>query len=130
MSHGAMIAIRAAGIETARTKLVDMFRLRGATAPDRALSLDQLGLSPSDETLTAMIGSGVIRGVDARGRPAVIGYEENRVAAYYLDESAYIAERDRRKRSETRALLVVFALVLAVILVLPLLFLVVVQRPS
>ena len=82
MVHGAMLAVHSAAATEAKKKLVDAFRIRGATAPERALPLPELELTSDDRGLGDLISSGVIRGVDPRGRPTVIGYEEARVAAY------------------------------------------------
>ena len=122
MVHGAMIAVQAAAAGEAKKKVVDEFRIRGATAPERALPLPELGLS-DDASVGELISSGVIRGVDPRGRPTVINYEDARVAAYYLDEGAYIAHRDRGVGSRTRAVLIVLAIVGALLL-LPLMLLI------
>ena len=120
-----MIAINAAASAAkARTRVIDAFRLRGATAPERARPLAELGLASDDRALGAYIASGVIRGVDPRGRPAVIGYEHSRIEGYYLDEGAYMAERDRGGGGlrRSRVLLVIVGILL-VLLVLPLVFL-------
>ena len=123
MAHTALIVAHAASVAAkARTRILDSFRLRDATSAERALPLAEFGFPASDRELAAFIKAGVIRGVDDRGRPTVIGYENARVAGYYLDEAAYIAERDRKARSGSRAavLAIVIALVIALI---PLLFL-------
>jgi hypothetical protein len=120
-----MIVIHAAqAAAKARLKVFDAFRLRGATAPERARPLSELGISPDDSVLSALLGSGVIRGIDHRGRPAVIGHEDTRIEKYYLDEGAYISERDRSKglSKGARAVVLVLGIVLA-LLVIPLLFL-------
>ena len=123
MANAALMAAHVARVAAkAREKVLDAFRLRGATAPERAVRLTELGLASDDEALTAFIASGVVRGVDSRGRPAVIGYEDSRAETYYLDEGAWIAARDRRTSSESRAVAIVL-LVVGLILLLPLLFL-------
>ena len=120
-----MIAVQAAhAAAKAKTKVVDAFRIRGATAPERAVSLTELGLASDDRALGALITSGVVRAVDPRGRPVVIGYESSHIAGYYLDEVAYIAERDRPARGPGRRAAIVIAILL-LLLVLPLLFLLV-----
>lgn len=118
-----MVAVHAAqAAAKAREKVVDAFRLRGATAAERALPLNELGLASDDRVVGALVESGVVRGVDRRGRPAVIGYEESRVEGYYLDEAAVISARDRASGSSTRVAVIVLGIV-AVLILLPLLFL-------
>ena len=125
MSYAALIAVQAANAaKKERSRIIDAFRLQDATSPDRARPLDELGIPMSDRALATYIRAGVIRGVDTRGRPAVIGHEDARIGAYYLDESAYI---EHRNSSETgspaaRRAMVWIAIVLFAILV-PLLFL-------
>ena len=121
MAHAAKAAA------TARTRILDAFRLRDATAPERALPLAELGLAVDDKYLAEFIRSGVIRGVDSRDRPTVIGYEHVRIGGYFLDERVYIAERDRHDRGGTgRQRRVVLAIMFWLIVVLiPLLFLVI-----
>jgi hypothetical protein len=112
--HGAHAAHAVAAKE--RAKVLDAFRVRGATAPDRAKPLGELGLSSDDRQLGAFIASGVIRGVDTRGRASVIGDTVNRVAGYYLDEAAWVAQRDRAAIDpRKRAVLLLLALVLAIL---------------
>lgn len=125
MATSAILAAHAAkAAATARTRILDAFRVRGATAPERALPLLELGLAIDDRYLAEFIRSGIIRGVDSRDRP-VVGYELTRIGGYYLDEHAFIAERERTggepDRRRRKALLVV-ALVL-VALLFPLIFL-------
>ena len=110
MAHAAMIAVHAANAAAqAQAKVLDAFRVRSATAPERALPLAELGLSSADRTLGALIASGVVRAVDSRGRPAVIGHESARPAGFYLDEGAYISQRDRRTQTSRRVVLVALA---------------------
>jgi hypothetical protein len=46
MAHGAMIAVHAAhAAAQAQARVLDAFRVRNATAPERALPLAELGLS-------------------------------------------------------------------------------------
>ena len=116
MTHGAMIAVHAAAAAArAHTKVLDAFRVNGATAPERARPLAELGLSDSDRSLGKCIATGVVRGVDARGRPTVLGYETAHVAGYYLDEAAYVARRDRRPSRRKRLVLVAIAVSLMLI---------------
>ena len=120
MTHGAMIAIHAAAAAArARTHALDAFRVRGATAPERARPLVDLGLTADDRALRGLLAEGVVRAVDARGRATVIGDDFARVAGYYLDEAAFVAQRDRGgsggpERARTRArILAVLAAALA-----------------
>jgi hypothetical protein len=114
---GAMIAIHAAAAAKARTNVLDTFRVRGATAADRSLRLEQLGLRPEDPALLEMLKSGVVRGVDARGRDTIIGDEMSRPETFYLDEPTLIAQRDRGATTPNqRAILVVVMVSLLVIL--------------
>jgi hypothetical protein len=117
MTHGAMVAIHAAtAVMHARTKVLDAFRVHGATAPERATSLDRLGVSSDDSGLAHFLQVGVIRAVDTRGRSMASG-DTFHVAGYYLDETAYIADRDGMTpsaRAERRKAWLVLALTLAV----------------
>ena len=122
MNAGAMIAIQAAASAAkARTRILDAFRIHGATAPERARPLEELGLSPQDHTLLRCITVGVVRGVDARGRPVILGDATARVAGFYLDEAEWVRQRDRANRPGKRLWLVL--LVIVTIALLPLLFL-------
>ena len=68
MNHGAMIAIHAAAAAAkARSDVLDAFRVRGATAPDRARPLYDLGLALDNAALREFFAAGILRGVDARG---------------------------------------------------------------
>ena len=119
MAHGAMIAVHAAhAAAQAQAKVLDAFRVRSATAPERALPLAELGLSSADRTLGAFVASGVVRAVDSRGRPAVIGHESVRPAGFYLDEGAYVAQRDRKTRTSQRVVLVTLAVLLVTFAIL------------
>lgn len=111
---GAMIAIHAAAAAKRRTNVLDAFRVHGATAPDRARPLSELGISSEEPALAEMMSTGVIRAVDGRGRPAVLGDPMSRVEGFYLDEATFVASRDGRtmSRSDIRAILVIVALVL------------------
>jgi hypothetical protein len=95
MNHGAMIAIHAAAAAAkARSDVLDAFRLHGATAPDRARPLHDLGLALDDRALREFFASGVLRGVDARGRAVMAGEMSGAGDRFYLDEAAFIAQRD------------------------------------
>ena len=113
----AMIAIHAAvAANAARAKIADAFRLKGATAPERAVPLDQLGVTIDEKVLGEFINSGVIRGVDARGRPTIIGDEVRPPKAYYFDEVTFLASRDGRKQSaQVRPLLIALAIALGLV---------------
>ena len=108
-------ATTAAAAAKARTQALDAFRLRGATAPERACPLPELGLAADNDALNELIQKGVIRGVDSRNRLTVLGDSVDRVAGYYLDEGAYIAHRDGKdKTTRKEAAWVVLILLLAV----------------
>ena len=125
MSYGAMIAVQAAtAAKKERARIIDAFRLQQATSPEWARPLDELGIPMSDRSLATYIRAGVIRGVDTRGRLAVMGHEDTRIGAYYLDESAYIEYRDRSEVGSpgARKAMIWLAVVL-LLLLFPLLFL-------
>ena len=125
MPYAAMIAVQAANAaKKERQRIIDAFRLQGATSSERARPLAELGIPMSDSALAAFIRAGVIRGVDTRGRPAVMGHEDARIGAYYLDENAYIEHRDRSEAGSpgARKAMMWLAIVLLLLLV-PLLFL-------
>ena len=112
MTHGAMVAIHAASAASAaakaKTDVLDAFRVRDATAADRARTLADVGLSIDNKALQELISAGVIRGVDSRGRLTVLGDSIDRVVGYYLDEPAYITHRDvGSKSSKHQALILV-----------------------
>ena len=73
MNPGSMVAIHtattAAAAAKARTKVLDTFRTHDATAPTRARTLADIGLS-ADDAVGKLIEAGVIRPVDSRHRPA------------------------------------------------------------
>ena len=121
--HGAMIAVHTAhAAATAKAKVLDAFRIRGATAPERARPIAELGLQDDDRSLAAFIAAGVIRGVDSRGRLTVLGDAVNRTVGYYLDEAAYVASRDAHRVSPVVAGTI--AIVVSTLLVLLMLILV------
>ena len=109
-----MVAIHVAAAATkARCKVMDSFRLAGATAAERARPIAELGVDPGDRYLAEFVAQGVIRGVDRRGRPVVIGDEYNAAESYWLDEAAVIANREGRANRESRkAAIVVLAILL------------------
>jgi hypothetical protein len=98
----------AAAAAKARQNILDSFRLRGATAPDRARTLRELGLDRDMPALDALMKQGIVRGIDHRGRPAVHGEANGRYDGYFLDESAVVAHRDgAASRSQKQAGIVV-----------------------
>lgn len=116
MTHGAMVAIHAAtaaaAAAKAKTDVLDAFRVRDATAADRARTLADVGLSIDNKAVQELISAGVIRGVDSRGRLTVLGDSIDRVVGYYLDEPAYITHRDGgTKSSKYQALVIVCSMV-------------------
>ena len=114
---GAMIAVHAAvAANAARAKIADAFRLKDATAPERAVPLDQLGVAIDEKVLGEFIDSGVIRGVDSRGRLTVIGDELRLPKAYYFDEVTFLASRDGKKQSaQVRPVLIALAIALGLL---------------
>ena len=125
MSYAALIAVQAANAaKKERERIIDAFRLQHATSPDRARPLAELGIPISDSALATYIRADVIRGVDSRGRPAVMGHEDARIGAYYLDESAYIEYRDRKGSGSPAARKAIIWVAIVLLLILfPLLFL-------
>jgi hypothetical protein len=99
MGGGAVIAAAAAARRRRRREVLDGFRIGGATAPERARRVDELGLSESRE-LAELVESGVL----IRGP---------RRDSWYLDEAAYVSHRDARSSRPTRMIVA-----LAVLLVL------------
>ena len=95
---GAMVAIMAAAREKRMQEVVDGFRLADATTVDRAKRMEEVGLAHYEEANEL-----VTRGVLVPGR---------REGAFYVNEVAYIAQRDRRK---ARGALAIVAVVLVLI---------------
>lgn len=103
MTHAVMIAVHAAAAAAReRNRVLDAFRVQGATAPERARPLAELGLSADDRTIANLVQAGVIRGVDARGRLTVLGDDFARPRGFFLDENQAIADRDRGSISPRR----------------------------
>jgi len=117
MNPGVMIAIHAAVAQKARCDALDAFRIHGATAAERARPLRDLGFGDGNTAVAELIASGVIRGVDSRGRLTVLGATIDRVEGYYLDEVAFIANRDGTGRASSgkRLRWVIGALVLVAV---------------
>lgn len=123
MNPGTMVAIHAATVAAAAAKAkqqaLDAFRTHDATAPDRARTLAEIGLAADDAAVGSLIEAGVVRGVDSRGRLTVLGDSIDRVAGYYLDEAAYIADRDGKNGTSSRkqALVILGIMLLAALAV-------------
>jgi len=104
MSGGAVVAAAAAAHQRRVRVILDAFRLADATAPERARSLDQLGVVPHAE-------------VDELTRAGVLCPGPHG-ATWFLSERAYIAHRDARAmRARTVALAVVLAIAIALAVV-------------
>jgi len=115
MNAGAMIAIHAAAAAAkAKSDALDAFRLKGATAADRACALYDLGLAADNSALRDLFASGVLRAVDARGRAVMAGEMSGAGDRFYLDEAALIAQRDgglnSKQRRQVTGLLILFGL--------------------
>ena len=93
-----LAASAAAAAARAERRHVDALRVTGATAPERAVQLEQLGLV-RDEAFKRLTARGVVREA-ARG-------------GVYLDEAAVIAHRDRPPASPRVLLAVVGGLLAA-----------------
>jgi hypothetical protein len=92
---GATVAVvAAAAAARAEQDLIERFRVSDATAPDRAQSLNKMGMEGS-QVLDRLQAAGVICQA-----PASSG-------RYYLDEVAYAAYRRRRQRNPVLAMVVV-----------------------
>jgi hypothetical protein len=96
MAGGAVIAAAAAAHAKRLQTIIDAFRLEGATAPDRALAVEALGLE-RNAALAELIEEGVLLPAPKAG-------------TWYLSESAYIARRDSRGARGLRMRLFVAAL--------------------
>ncbi len=119
--NAALIAANAASAAAAKSRqnVLDAFRTHGATAPERARPLAELGIADGDKAFGAFVAAGVIRGVDSRGRDTVLGDAVSRTVAFYLDEPAYVAQRDRKmggKQRKAELVALVIALALALVL--------------
>jgi len=96
---GSGVVIAAAAARRKRLEgVLDRFRVAGATAPDRARSLADMGIA-ADGEVTTLMRDGVIRAGTER-------------STWYLNEGAYIAFRDSR---DSRPLRIVLAIVVAVL---------------
>lgn len=90
MGTGAVIAAAAAAKRRRTNAILDAFRLAGATAPERATSTADLGLSGSSELDDLMT-----RGVIVAG---------SRGGTWYLSEAAFVEYRDERPARAMRVL--------------------------
>jgi hypothetical protein len=99
MAGGAVVAAAAAAHAKRVQTILDAFRVAGATAPERAQPLEQLGLERNTE-LEELIRHQVL-------------VAASRADEWYLSESAYIARRDSATQSARRILAFVLALALA-----------------
>lgn len=100
---GAVIAAMAAARARRVRDVMDAFRLADATAPDRALSLDEIGIAAPAEV--AMLSE------------AGIVVQDPRTGGWWLSERAYIAHRDQQPKKAVRVLLVFVAIMLAIVAV-------------
>ena len=97
---GALVAIMAAAHAQRVQAVTDAFRLAGATAPERARSLQALGVVHAAEAAELANAGVLVRG---SGRDT-----------WYLSEAAIVARRDAGARMSARALVLV-VLLLAVV---------------
>jgi hypothetical protein len=104
MSNGGFVAIIAAAHAKAIQRVVDAFRLAGATAADRARSLTDLSLA-EDAAVAELRKAGVIKPGAARD-------------SWYLDEAAYIVRRDAGPKKAVIVVLVLISLLLLVAIVM------------
>lgn len=88
----------AAAAVRARADVLDSFRVSGATAPERARSLAELGLLDKTSTVEMFQHEGIVRGVDGRGRVTTDG-DVRRAERFFLDEAAVVANRTRGAKS-------------------------------
>jgi len=119
MNPAIMIVIHAAhAAAKSREKCLDTFRVQAATAPERARPLAELGLPNDDKSFAALVAAGIIKGVDSRGRPTVIGDAVSRTVAFYLDEPELVAQRDLKTSKSRRGAIIVGIVVWAVLILL------------
>ena len=100
MAGGAVVAMAAARARRVRD-VMDAFRLADATAPDRARSLDEIGITAPAEV--AMLSE------------AGIVVQDPRSGGWWLSESAYIAHRDQQPKKAVRVLLVLITIALIIV---------------
>ena len=108
MSGGATAAVIIAAHQRAIGRVIDAFRVAGATAPERSQTLDRLGLT-RNTAVRDLERAGVIRPGASSG-------------SWYLDEQAYVTRRESRSRRArigvTIALISVFVLLAVAIMLL------------
>lgn len=98
---GAVVAAMAAARAQRVRDVMDAFRLADATAPDRARSLDEIGIAAPGEV--AMLSE------------AGIVLQDPRTGGWWLSERAYIAHRDRQPKKAVRVLLVFVSITLFIV---------------
>ena len=103
---GATVAILAASKARRVRDVLDAFRIADATAPSRAVPLDQLTLG--ERHLPEIV-------VLARDGILVQGTGDG---GWWLDERAFIARRDRPGSRTVRVVLIVGALLLAILAIM------------
>ena len=113
MGGGAVIALAAAARRQRMNAILDAFRLAGATAAERAQTLDLLEL-PTSRELDELSNGGILR-------------PGSRAGTWFLDEAAYIAKRDAQP---TRALRVVSVAIVVLLVLLGVLLINLVGRPQ
>jgi hypothetical protein len=96
MAGGAVVAAAAAAHAKRKQDILDAFRLAGATAPERARPLAELGLAPNGE-VEEFIKEGIL-------------VSAPRAGAWYLSEAAYVTRRDARGPRVARIIVMVFAI--------------------
>jgi hypothetical protein len=82
---------------------VDAFRLGDATAPDRAKSLETLGLSHDSDTQSLIVEGILMPGA--------------REGTYYLSEIGYIYKRDDRRGFKAVAIVMLIVLAIGIVLI-------------
>ena len=98
---GAVVAAVAAARARRVRDVMDAFRLADATAPERARSLDEIGIAAPAEV--AMLSE------------AGIVVQDPRSGGWWLSEQAYIAYRDQQPKKAIRVLLVFIAVALVIV---------------
>ena len=101
MAGGAVVAAMAAARAQRVRDVLDAFRLAGATAPDRALSLDEIGIAAPSEV--AMLSE------------AGIVVQDPRTGGWWLSEQAYIAHRDQQPKKAIRVLVILIAITMVIV---------------
>jgi hypothetical protein len=98
---GAVIAAVAAARARRVRDVLDAFRLADATAPDRARSLDEIGIAaPAEVALLSEAG---------------IVLQDPRTGGWWLSEQAFVAHRDQQPKKAIRLLLVFIAITLVIV---------------